>query len=78
MELETELAVFQHEKERLIREGHENRYVLIHGDKIDSIWDTQKDAIQAGYMRFGLPPRLATKISVLPREPIFPFSIPCC
>ena len=27
------VGVFRHEKERLIREGHENRYVLIHGDK---------------------------------------------
>ena len=74
MALETELAVFTHERERLIREGHENRFVLIHGEKIDSIWDTQRDAIQAGYLRIGLPPFLAKKISVVPETPIFPYS----
>jgi hypothetical protein len=49
----TEFNVFKREVPRLIAEGHKGRFALIKGDVIFSVWDTERDATQAGKERFG-------------------------
>jgi hypothetical protein len=39
---------------RLLAEGEEGRYGLIHEGKLVSVWDTRGDAVQAGYDKFGI------------------------
>jgi hypothetical protein len=41
---------------------HEGKYVLIQGDRVDSFWDTEDDAVVAGDDRFGLTPFLVKKV----------------
>jgi hypothetical protein len=53
---EKEIATYLRELPRLLEEGHAGRHVLVKGDEVLSIWDTQGDAIQAGSERFGVEP----------------------
>jgi hypothetical protein len=54
MPLEREAETYRREVERLLAEGHAGRHVLIRGDDVVGIWDSQYDALQAGRDRFGL------------------------
>ncbi len=38
------------------------KYVLIHDDKLESVWETYEDAIQEGYRVFKLQPFLVKQI----------------
>jgi hypothetical protein len=58
--LSRELATYDRRKDDLL--GQEGKYVLIHGDDIAGIWDTYKDALEAGYGQFGLDPFLVKQI----------------
>lgn len=51
-----EIATYLRELPRLVAGGQTGRVVLIRGDEILNIWDTQADAIQDGRQRFGLEP----------------------
>jgi hypothetical protein len=53
--------------QRLLDEGHAGRHALIKGDEVVSIWDTQRDALQAGCDKFGLEDIAVVKIQ--PRDP---------
>jgi hypothetical protein len=57
-----ELQTFFRELPRLLEEGQEGRFALIKGDEIVSIWDTNRDAAQAGHERFGLEPFITPQI----------------
>ena len=46
------------------------RYVLIHGDQIAGVWDTQDEALEEGYRRFLLKPFMVHHI-VAEEIPIF-------
>jgi hypothetical protein len=59
--LDQELVTFQRELPRLLRE-QPGRYALVQGDTVDSIWDTEDAAVEAGDDRFGLKPFLVKKI----------------
>jgi hypothetical protein len=48
----TEITTFYHELPRLLGEGEGGRFVVLRGDKVDSIWDTGRDARQHGYRTF--------------------------
>jgi len=50
--LATESNCYRREVGRLLVEGHENRWVLIKGDKIIGIWDTRQEAFAAADERF--------------------------
>jgi hypothetical protein len=65
MALEQEFATYRRELRRLLDEGHANRHALIKGDEIISIWDTQRDALQAGHERYGLEPFAVCKLDEL-------------
>jgi hypothetical protein len=47
---------------RLLADGHEGQFVLIHGDTVDSLWATENEAYEAGCRRFGLDPFLVMKV----------------
>jgi hypothetical protein len=64
---EADLAAYLRELPRLLTEGHAGRYALIKGDDVVSVWDTQRDVLQAGYDRFDLDPFTVKKID--PRDP---------
>ncbi len=70
MELERELATYQRELPRLLQEGHEGKFVLVYGDRIDSLWPTEDDAYEAGCARFGLDSFLIKQIQR--DEPVIP------
>lgn len=55
MGLEREMATFRRELPLLLQnEENEGKYVLVHGDQVDSVWPTREQALTAGYDRFGL------------------------
>jgi hypothetical protein len=59
--LDRELVTYGRERERLLASG-EGKYVLIHGDEVVGVYDTQADAINEGYRHFGGQPFLAKEI----------------
>jgi hypothetical protein len=67
MALEREIATYQREKARLLAEGEHGRYALIHGDAVASVWDTWRDASQAGYEKFGLESFMIQEIREIER-----------
>jgi hypothetical protein len=72
-DLERELGTYQRELPRLLAEGHEGKYALIHGDRVDSLWPDEDAAYEAGCERFGLEPFLVQQ--VLRDEPVVPLFI---
>jgi hypothetical protein len=54
---------------RLLAEGQEGRWVLVKGEEIIGIWDTEKEADQVRVERFLKEPVLIQQI--LTREPIY-------
>ena len=67
MPLEREAETYRREVGRLLAEGHAGRHALIKGGEVVSIWDTQRDALQAGCEKFGLDPFAVVKIDA--RDP---------
>jgi hypothetical protein len=68
--LEKELNTFREKLPALLREGKEGQYALVHGSELHSVWDTQPEALSAGYKHFGLKPFLV-KIIVKHEEPVY-------
>ncbi|HJT78155.1 MAG TPA: hypothetical protein VJ739_13205 [Gemmataceae bacterium] len=59
--LERELRTYRRELPGLL--GHaEGKYVVIHGDRVNGVWETYEDALQAGYERYQLNPFLVKQI----------------
>jgi hypothetical protein len=56
-----EVNTYLRELPRLLHEGDEGRYALIHGGQLLSVWHTFGDAIEVGYERFGLDGRFVAK-----------------
>jgi len=56
MPLEREFETYRRELPRLLKEGHAGRWALIKDDGVISIWDTERDVLQAGHERFALEP----------------------
>jgi hypothetical protein len=52
--LQTEWTAFCRELPQLLADGNEGRFALVQGDKVVSIWDSRRAAVEAGYERFGL------------------------
>jgi hypothetical protein len=67
MPLERKAETYRREVGRLLAEGHAGRHALIKGEEVVSIWDTQRDALQAGRDQFGLEDIAVVKID--PRDP---------
>ncbi len=67
IKIDPEFVAYLRELPRLLADGHAGRYALLKGDEVLSVWDTQRDVLQAGYERFGLDPFTVKKID--PRDP---------
>ncbi|MBL8793047.1 MAG: hypothetical protein JNM56_04020, partial [Planctomycetia bacterium] len=50
--LQREWNTYRREAARLLAEGHAGRHVLIKGEAIIGLWETDAEAIRAGYERF--------------------------
>ena len=72
-QLDRELETFRRELPRLLEEGHEGKFALIHGDRVDSLWPDEDAGYEAGCERFGLEPFLVQQ--VLRDEPPVPVFI---
>ncbi|MBI1749565.1 MAG: hypothetical protein HY234_04310 [Acidobacteria bacterium] len=59
--LDTEWETFERHREELVGRS-EGKYVLIHGDQILGVFDSQRDAIAQGYERLGNVPFLVKQI----------------
>jgi hypothetical protein len=68
MELDRELETYRRELPRLLKEGQEGKFALVHGDTVDSCWDTGRQAYEEGCKRFGLDLFLVQQ--VLKDEPV--------
>jgi hypothetical protein len=60
--LAREWKTYKREVQRLLAEGHEGRHALIKGDVVVSVWDTSRDAVQAGHSHFGTGPFMVQMI----------------
>jgi hypothetical protein len=60
--LAAEVRTYFRELPRLLDEGYAGRFVLVKGDALFGVWDTQMDAIRAGRDRFPDGVFLAQKI----------------
>lgn len=63
-QLARELETYEQNRERLLGEAL-GKYVLIHGDEIVAAYDTEGDAINEGYRRFGNVPFFVRLISAV-------------
>jgi hypothetical protein len=71
MPLEIELETFRNLLPSLLKDPKlVGRFVLIHGEAVDSDWATLDDALKAGYARFDLEPFLIKQV-VEHEEPVF-------
>ena len=59
--LETELKAYERHRYNLLSKA-EGKFVLIHGDAVAGIYETEKDAISEGYRQFGNVPFLVKQI----------------
>ena len=75
--LERERQTYEARKAELLVSSA-GKYVVIHGDQIAGIWDTQDDALRDGYERFKLEPFLVKEITEVERVHHFTRDIPIC
>jgi hypothetical protein len=60
-ELATELATFEAHRDELVGSAT-NKFVLIRGDEIVGSYETERDAVNEGYRRFGNVPFLVRHV----------------
>ena len=61
-QLARELATFESNRAKLLGEGA-GRFVLIKGDDVIGLFDTQADALSAGFAQFGNAPFFVRQIT---------------
>jgi hypothetical protein len=61
-QIETEWNLFRRELPRLLAEGHEGRWILIKGEEIIGLFDTDAEARGVGVRRFGLASMLLQQV----------------
>ena len=77
MALERELQAFRKSLPKLIADGSEGKYALVHGDDVVDVFGTYEDAIKEGYAKFGLDPFLVKQIQAVEQvqfisRPLYP------
>ncbi len=63
-----EWITYRREAGRLLTEGCEGRFVLINGDEVRGVWNTEEDAMAEGYDQFPGQPFLVHQLRE--REPV--------
>jgi hypothetical protein len=61
LELQSELEIYEREKERLIAAGDQGKFAVIGDGALAGVFDTYEDALKVGYNRFGLETRFLVK-----------------
>ncbi len=69
--LDRELATFERAKANLLATAR-GKYVLIHGDEVAGTFESQNDAINEGWRRFGFVPILTKRIVEFERPVYMP------
>jgi hypothetical protein len=59
-----EWQTFKREVYRLLCAGDKGRFALIKGEQVISVWDTHRDALQAGLEGFGQEPFFVQEIQL--------------
>jgi hypothetical protein len=59
--LETEWRFFEANRERFVGQA-EGKYALIKGRKLIGFFESERDALDAGYQRFGHPPFMVKRV----------------
>ena len=78
MALEKELETYGRELPRLLRE-HAGKFVLVHGDEVAGVFDTDEEAVEAGDERFGLEAFLVQRVQEKDPVRFIPFDVkPLC
>jgi hypothetical protein len=62
--LRQELKTYETHREQLLGEAR-GKYVLIRGDSVVATYDTEQDAINEGYRKFGNVPFLVKRIAAM-------------
>ncbi len=78
MALEREMETYRRELPGLLGSGQEGKWALVHGDKLDSVHETQAQAMQTGYDRFGLEIFLVKQIVAVEKPLYFSRNIVPC
>jgi hypothetical protein len=60
--LDRELAAYEQHRGELLAAA-EGKYVLIHGDEVAGVYESQADAIAEGYRQFGNVPFLVKEVA---------------
>ena len=69
MALEKEQSTYTRELPALL--AHEGKFVLIHGEQIDGVYDTYQDALKIGYSKFKLEPFFVKQIRAMEQVQFF-------
>jgi hypothetical protein len=69
-----EWKTFKREVYRLLSAGNRGRFALIKGDQVVSVWDTHRDALQAGRERSGQEPFFVQEVQLY----VKPVRSGCC
>jgi hypothetical protein len=64
--LDREIETYRRELPSLLAAGQAGRFVLIKGEQVIGLWDSQADALAAGRQQFGLEPIAVKRID--PRD----------
>jgi hypothetical protein len=56
-----EIATYEAKKSQLLAE-HRGKFVLVHGAELSGIYDSEQNALEEGYRRFGPVPLLIQQI----------------
>lgn len=75
--LSKELKTYEENKTRLIKEAN-GKFVLIKGEEIINVYDTQMDAIKVGVDKFGNAPFLVKKIEEVDQRQNFTSNLILC
>jgi hypothetical protein len=59
-----EWRTFKREVYPLLNAGNRGRFALIKGEQVVSVWDTLRDALQAGRERFGKEPFFVQEVQL--------------
>ena len=73
MSLERELETYRRELPRLLQE--KGKFVLVHGDEVAGVFDTEEEAVAVGDDRFGLAPFLVQQITEKEQPRFVPYDL---
>jgi hypothetical protein len=77
MPLEKELEIYHSQLPKLLADGNEGKFVLIHRESVVDVFGAYEDAIKEGYAKFGLKPFLVKRIQAMEQTHLISRLLPC-